>query len=143
MTYGSMHDTTRVYLIERAKQSNITLDKLGLDPDLSFEEAPGDEVAIPDNLYQISVIYGGALDEEFYVQTIYEVNIADWLAEQCSLESQKNYELSVRAGIEHDDSSLVAPAPESWEVIVQEYAYEDAGPVHYRVTDEASKEAGQ
>lgn len=117
MPYGSMHETTREYLIKRAQQSSVPLEKLGFDPDMSFEESLEEDVHAPDNLYQISVIFDGALDEEFYVQTDYEVNIADWIAEQCAEEAT------------HNEGA-------SWEIIVQEYAYEDAGPVRYKVTDE-------
>lgn len=120
MPYGSVLETTRKWLTKRATESNISMDKLGLEPDMSFEEY--EDQSAPDNLYEISVIYGGALDEEFYVQTIYEVNIADWIAEQCAIESRRN--------------GTPGEPLEQWEIIVSEYAFEDAGTVRYRVSSE-------
>jgi hypothetical protein len=117
MTYGTMHDTTRKLIERRAAESNIELSKLGLEPDLNtwfddeFQLKVG--VELPANLYEISVIFGGALDEEFLVWTDYEVNIADWIAEQCREESEKQ-----------DD--------ETWEILVSEWMPEDSGPVRYR-----------
>lgn len=81
MTYGTIHSTTRDYLTVRAIQSGLDTAKLGLDPsDENIDETVG-------CTFEISVVYGGALDEEFTVVTEYEVNIADWIAEQCESEA--------------------------------------------------------
>lgn len=121
MTYGSVTQHTREWLTLRAEQSGISLDALGLEPDFDQWFDENDElkpdVELPSNLYMISVIFGGALDEEFYVLTNHEVNIADWLAEDCRNEVEKQ-------------------PGESWEIIVTEYMHEDAGPVRYRISDE-------
>jgi len=67
-----LSDEVREYILERAKQSNIDPDKLDLEP------GP----IIPGKLYrQVTGIYAGALDEEFFMAFLYEVNVADWLAE--------------------------------------------------------------
>lgn len=87
MTYGTMHKITKEWLIARAGQSGITEEQLGLDPDLT-PYTEGEDV-IPDCLFEITVHFGGALDESFYVLTAYEFNIVDWLASQCAEESSK------------------------------------------------------
>ena len=87
MPYGTITKFTREYLTKRAAESNIALDKLGLDYEFPEEES---ELEKLDNWYEISVIFEGALDEEFYVVTDYEVNIADWVAETCRDEHEKS-----------------------------------------------------
>lgn len=129
MPYGIMQESTRELITRRAAQSGIPIERLGLDPDFDKwyddkGEPKGGTFAeigalFPDNLYEISVIFGGALDESFYVETDYEVNIADWIAEQCREESDKQ-------------------GGEQWEIIVSSYMHDDCGPVRYRVTDESS-----
>lgn len=121
MPYGTISEQSRAYIEYRARQSGIDLEKLGLEPEMPDLESEADEVPIPDNLYEISVIYAGALDESFYVQSDYEVNIADWLAELCR----------------NDVANETQSSSSSWEVIVTEYAHEDAGAVRYRVSDES------
>jgi len=108
MPYGIASSNTIEVLEDRSGQANIDFDKLGVEPEFDIEN---DDL---DGIYQLSIIIGGALDEEFYIKTIYEVNIADWLAEDLR------------------DSKIEEP----WEIIVSEVAYEDAGTVRYRVTDE-------
>lgn len=99
-----MHQSTRDYLLKRATESGLKWEQLAVD----FEEDP---------VYEVSVIYGGSLDEDFYLgDTGYEVNIADWIAELCAREASTD--------------------SESWEILVTEYLEEDAGPVRYRVTDQ-------
>ena len=140
MTYGSMHRATREYIGERLKQSNLTWSKLGIEPCMEIEER-GDELAyctLPNDhnsvgaprnmrahlfllpgtqteIYEFSIICDGALDEEFCAVTMYEVNLADWLAEHC------------RKSIEDEEI-------ENFEVIVTNYVFDDAGEVRYRVS---------
>lgn len=122
MPYGTISENTRKWIELRAAQSNIPLEKLGLDEYVHTNDCPAgvdeDEDCIcngADNTYEISVIFGEALDESFYVTTDYEVNIADWIAEDCANEVLKQ-------------------PGESWEVIVTEP--NDSGVVRYRVSDE-------
>lgn len=139
MPYGTMHTLTNEWIKQRATHSGILIAQLGLEPDLDFLECEGHESLsgaignveycdgscrstrdVPDDLHEITVIFGGALDESFYVQTDYEVNIADWIAEQCRHEAEKQ-----------DD--------ETWEIIVTRPTFNDSAEdtVIYRVTDES------
>jgi hypothetical protein len=123
MTYGIINAQTRDWITHRAEQSGIELDRLGLDAGAPECGLPGhEEVFIPDNLYEISVMFEGALDEEFLVQTDCEVNIADWIAEGC------------RA------TSMLLGGERNWEVIVTEYAHDDAGPQRYRVSSDSESD---
>jgi hypothetical protein len=62
----------RDHIEARMQQSNVDPKKVGLDV----------EDLEPGKMYREVVgIYGGALDEEFFLDGIYEVNVADWLAE--------------------------------------------------------------
>jgi len=110
MPYGSVSEETRELLYVRAHQGNLETDKLGLNPDVDYD----DPESWPPNLYEISIIVQGALDEEFYVVTDYEVNIADWIAEDLR------------------DNEYVS----DFVVMVHEVMYEDAGILKYTVTDE-------
>lgn len=112
MTYGTPSPETVELLHLRAHQSGLDTDKLGLNPEIDYEKPE----SWPPNFYSISIIVGGALDEEFDVVTDYEVNMADWIAE------------SLR-----DDANIMA---EDWSVMVHEVMYEDAGILKYQVTDE-------
>lgn len=133
MPYGTILEATKTWVLDRAAQSGITPDQLGLDapaPSCGLEGHEMDEdcdcesVEIPDDLYQISVIFGGALEEEFLVRTMYEVNIADWIAEYNTFVCQ----LGVSAG----------KTAEDWEVTVYNYAHSSGeATVRYRVTDES------
>lgn len=114
MPYGTISQATEELLKRRAGEGNIPVEKLGLDP-----EMPSIPDRIPDNLFAISVIVNGALDEDFYVLTDYEVNIADWIAE----------DLRETARVQESTPNAI----EDWEVLVTEVVYEDAGPVRYRV----------
>lgn len=109
MPYGTPSVETVETLHLRAHQGNLDTDKLGLNPEIDYEKPE----SWPPNFYEISVIIGGALDEEFYVVTDYEVNMADWIAE------------SLR------DSHVT-----DFSVMVHEVMYEDAGILKYQVTDE-------
>lgn len=124
MPYGGIQKSTRDHLAKRAEQSGVPFDKLGIEvwthqPDCNGSVAEDTCTCNgADNTYEITVIFGGALDEEFFVTTDYEVNIADWIAETCAEEAAKQ------------DS-------ESWDVIVAEPGGEGAtGVVRYRVSDE-------
>lgn len=113
MPYGTISTVTRDWLVARAARDGITEDQLGLEPELPDLESEAEEVPIPDNLYEISITFDGALDEVFYVQTDYEVNIADWLAEQCAEESAKQ-------------------EGESWRIDVAFYSISDDYPGEYK-----------
>lgn len=117
MPYGTVRPETREHILLRAHQSGIDVSKFTFEPSFDFEDDPTVNGGVqPDDLYEFSVIYGGALDESFYMLTdVYEVNIADWIAELLRTESE--------ADADHGD----------WSVIVTEYAYEDAGVQRYRV----------
>lgn len=69
MPYGTIADTTREYVEQRAKESGVSVEKLAIEE--------SEEVTI-------SVIYEGALDEEFDMAYHYAVNVADWIAEDLS-----------------------------------------------------------
>jgi hypothetical protein len=102
----TMYQSTREYLETRATQSG-----------LSWEQVVGNEQEDTDPAAVVAVIFGGALDEEFCLwDTMYAVNVADWLAEQCAEESARQ-------------------GGEDWEIIVSEYSYEDVGSVLYRISD--------
>jgi hypothetical protein len=66
MPYGTISASTREYVESRAAESNISFGKLGIDE--------SEEVTI-------SVIYSGALDEEFDMSSHFAINVADWIAE--------------------------------------------------------------
>lgn len=103
-----MHESTRDYLLMRATQGGLTSDQIF-----------GTETEDTDPAATVAVIFGGALDEEFpFWDSMYAVNVADWLAEQCAEESARQ-------------------GGEDWEIIVSEYIPDDAGSVLYRVTDES------
>lgn len=111
MPYGTPSAETVELLHLRAHQGNLETDKLGLNPEVDYDEPE----SWPENFYDISIIIDGALDEEFSLVTDYEVNIADWIAE------------SLR-----DDPEVDC----SWAVMVHEVMYEDVGILKYQVTDE-------
>lgn len=113
MPYGNMLETTKQYIERRAAESAVSLDMLGLEPNIPEPDEADEYWPDTDGIYTVAVIFGGALDEQFDIgPTIYEVSIADWIAEQCAEEAAKQ-------------------DGEGWEVIVTEYAYEDGGCVHY------------
>lgn len=116
MPYGSMHGTTEDWLRKRCKESGLDFEA-AVHPDGQPETDGADTTGY----YTVSVIFGGALDEEFCMgPTIYEVNVADWLAEQCEYEALKQQ-----------------PSPEypkdEWEILVHRFDDPDC---HYRVTSE-------
>jgi hypothetical protein len=117
MTYGTISEATKLHILKRAEESGIAEFKLGLDfefpEDLDFyaEQVNWNQ---PDNLFEVSIFAGGALDEEFTILSDYEVNIADWIAE------------TLRSNEEVED----------WEVLVTVWTYEGGGAVRYRVNNE-------
>lgn len=121
MTYGIMSSSTQALLAEHAVKSGWLYPQIDLDPTPGHEpdckqrddDADCCERPYAEDVYEIAIIFGGALDESFYVGGIYEVNIADLLAEQCKEEAAKQ-------------------DGESWEVIVSEP--NDTGVVRYRVS---------
>lgn len=125
MPYGSMNASTEKMLGELAVKNGWLYPQIDFDPepghtaDCRQKDRDHDENNTCDrpwaeNVYEISVIFGGALDESFYVGGDYEVNIADALAEDCRTEAAKQ-------------------DGESWEVLVTE-ADSDSGVVRYRVS---------
>lgn len=74
-----MYQTTKDWLTKRALGSGLTIETLALEPD-------------GEAYYEISISYGDKADEKFFLgETMYEVNIADWLAEQCRDEAQLEF----------------------------------------------------
>lgn len=126
MTYGAMHTTTKE-LLQTAALEQGWFDKVTWPDELDWEEIE-DEGDVPENLYQFAVIFEGALDEEFYLATDYEVNIAELLAQSCRDEAASALRNDDSVEIDYHEST---PA---WEVVVTEYAYEDAGPVKVKIT---------
>lgn len=98
----SMREHSRKYVVKRATESGVALDKLALDLENVYNK-PADQVV------EVAVIWDGALDEDFYMDRLYAVNVADWLAEECANESEAD------------------PDHPSWEVLVTEYVPDDAG----------------
>lgn len=72
-----LRDTTFTLLKERAEQGNLEVEKLGLRPS-----------EITDDTFFFVVWFDDFLDEHFLANTLYEVNIADWLAEDCRREAR-------------------------------------------------------
>lgn len=87
-----MHESTRLLIENWAARSNVDFYKLAL------EKASG--VAGRDylpNTVEISVIYGGALDEEFIMDELYAVNVVDdVIAPDCEKESQDAMDPDIR-----------------------------------------------
>ncbi len=103
----SIHPFTKDYIQNHSRLCGIEPNKIAVDPCL---EEFGDDGSItycirqenhegdchfvsPDmlDIYEFFVVYDGAVDEEFYAITIYEVNVADWLAQSCRDEVE-NYD---------------------------------------------------
>lgn len=110
MPYGSISEPTHRLLEERAKQANIPLEKIGINPDM-----PSIPDRIPETLVEITIIIEGALDEEFYLNTIYGVNVVDWIVEELKAETE-----------------TPKPSFSNWEVILSSVVCEDAGETLYR-----------
>lgn len=91
MPYGSISDDVRAFVEMRARQNNV-IDRIILEADYceNGNEYPCDAdcaCEIPDFFRTVSIIVGGALDEEFsIISGGYEVNIADWISEHLSSE---------------------------------------------------------
>ena len=133
MTYGSISPTTETYLKLRAAKENIPWEKINIDPewdkcenancgDISImdegcEDCDGGEIQ-PEFLRMVSIIYSGALDEEFYIDDLYSINVCDWLAEQLTLQGN-------RYG-EEWEVILTIPYPENSEVIYTVNNYADS-----------------
>jgi hypothetical protein len=113
MTYGTMLVTTRIYVEERAKEANIAFEDLGIDPEW-YETEEGH--IIPEFVREIAVIYGGALDETFYLDAKYAHEVCNWIADQCR-----------ECAVEDDG--------ESWTVILSVPGYEDSETI-YKVSSD-------
>lgn len=68
-----LSQSTAQWLYKRAADGNLTIDRLEFEPAEYHDEK---------SYFQITGIYDGALDEEFVVGGNYEINVADWLAEE-------------------------------------------------------------
>lgn len=72
-----MYQTTREWITKRAEQSGLSVNQLMLDPIQPY--------------WDIFMTFDGSADETLHLgDTIYVVNICDWLAEQCQLEGTIN-----------------------------------------------------
>jgi hypothetical protein len=91
MNNGELREHTLDWVTKRAIQSGVSLDKLGIDPDLDEyldeDGATRPGVTLPDNLFIITILYDNSLDETFCILGDYGVNIADWIAEDCENEA--------------------------------------------------------
>lgn len=96
-------EATREWLYRRSNQSAVPFYRLGIDSDAS--------------VFTVSVLIDGSEDEAFECTGPYEVNIADWIAEQLA-------EIKDAHNI-HD-----------WCVCVRRYTSEGTGDLVYGVTDE-------
>jgi hypothetical protein len=118
MTYGHMLAATRQYVETRAVGENIELEKLGLEPewqechscidsDTCLDGECEDGSIRPRFLREIAITYNGCLDETFYLDDLYAVNVADWLAEQCRelAEATDDYSWEIVVTIPHPDDS--------------------------------------
>lgn len=115
MPYGTASEDTKVLVARKMmNEAGVKPEHLIIEPELpSFEDMTDSECEEYFNkhsLYNVAVIIDGALDEEFTIEGIYEVNVADWIA---------------------DDIEASHP-DKAYEVIVSEFVLEDAGSVHYR-----------
>lgn len=144
MTYGTMHEPTRTHLWKRAKESGLDPAEMLVEPCRAYppyEDAdgslyccvkPADHtegrtldvrrhrwtlLAEVTNLYTFTVTCDGALEEEFNLLTMYEVNICDWIAE------------TLVEDADHGDI-------EDWEVSVAPYSWSSENPaeIKYRVS---------
>lgn len=115
MTYGLPQKFTNDLIEWRAFQERIT--KFQIAPPLPTEEELDAGEQLADDVFEVSVICDGFLDEEFTVKSMWVVNIADWIAEDCM------------AAKERGDI-------EDFEVLVHEWNPWEAGDLVYRTTDE-------
>lgn len=69
MSYGIMHDATRAYVEQRARQEHRDIAELDLESEAS-------------DALSLSIVFGGALDEEFDVGYLLAVNVADMIRDQ-------------------------------------------------------------
>src|SRR4051812_28788785 len=99
MPYGTVRPETRQHIESRMREEGIPLEAIKWEPDMFFEDSRSED-PIPEDLYEIAVIYGGALDESFCIITCYEVNLVDWIAEMCMTESL--------ADADHESWSVIA-----------------------------------
>lgn len=92
---------------ERARRSNIGEANLALEPENEENQK-----------FLVTVLIQGAVDDEFYLgDTIYEVNVADWIAENLQGLGELNSDV------------------EDWEVLVTVDNF-GAGETHYRISSE-------
>ncbi|MDP8971201.1 MAG: hypothetical protein M3N52_12050 [Actinomycetota bacterium] len=111
-----MDNDGRSHVIRRAQQCGVALERLALEP-----------ASEDDERFLVSVIVGGALDSEFSLgDTMYEVNIADWLAERFRGNVDPACDPSAAEGL---------AGGESWQIIVSDMA----GDTHYSVSDESGE----
>lgn len=77
MTYGVVSTDTRAWIERRARETETPMNLIDLESESEMS-------------LEVSVIVGGALDEEFAVSSDYAAQVVDWLAEimpeQCGKE---------------------------------------------------------
>lgn len=115
----TLRPKTKAYIVHRALQSAVPVAALNLE--CNPDEARFDVV-------EVSILWEGAVDEDFYMDHLYAVNTADWIGELLLGEYKRS-----------TGDSL------GFTVMVHEYVHEDAGSVVYSLTEhgaEAGMEAG-
>jgi hypothetical protein len=96
MPYGIISDDLLGHLKSRAKGNNVS-DRIDFEPEwcANQHEYPCDiecDCAEPEDLFTVSVIIEGALDEEFSVSSGgYESNICGWVVEFLESQNVPNY----------------------------------------------------
>lgn len=98
MPYGIIREDTLAHVVQRAQESGISPGALGLE---ALEE--------DSNVVQLSVIYGGALDEEFFLYADHASDVARWVGELCQTESE--------ADADHADWSIILTDPVSLDTV--------------------------
>lgn len=108
----AISEATKEWLYRRSNQSAIPFWKLGLG--VTFD-SDGEPIGYPNgDVYHVAIFIDNLLSEDFMCAGMYEVNIADWLAEDLA-EKYGNGEIT------------------SWHVIVSEYTFEGVGETYTRV----------
>lgn len=110
----AISEATREWLYRRSNQSAIPFWKLGLDVWFDSDREP---IGYPNgDVYHVAVFIDNVLSEDFECAGMYEVNIADWIAEAL-------------------DDAYVNGAIHSWHVIVSEYVYKGVGEIVYSLSE--------
>ncbi len=105
------------YITKRAKAEGIDVNALKLDSKWILCEdcnnglpEPGCDNCFsgyiyPEFMREVYVVFAGAIDEIFYMDDLYAVNVADWLAEDCvRIANETGEDWEVKVFIPGDDS---------------------------------------